>query len=351
LRKMAKSMLAFLLLALMCKESVFFDVLGIGLFLISQRNRMGRPVLALATIFLFLFVWVIEPFFRYPFVTLNKWSFYDHLFKLDPALWKEILTPNPLGFIILVFGPFLFLSFKCKGWYWLLGPSLAFRLLSRWSNFRSIDFHYTSGLNALVFISAVYGILSLLNKERKKWLLGFLIIAAIIFAGNPQLLKIENHLRLASMPKHQRVIRVLNEIPPEYSILTNERPSAHLTHRPNLYVFQSMFAHAPHEEMAKNPDLVIVDEERINGAEREIVRQMRTEGYELIFEVDFLKIYERQRNNFRQVPATLLKRWQDTAQERTIDYQKIIRIGYSWCLLVFVLAIISYFFKRQLGIF
>ncbi len=351
LRKMTKSMIACLLLALMCKESVFFDVLGIGLFFVSRRERIGWPAMILALVYLFSFVMIVEPLFRYPFVTVNKWAFYNHLFKLDPAGWKEILTPNPIGFIILVLGPFLFLSFKCKGWYWLLGPSFAFRLLSRWSNFRTITFHYTSGLNALVFISAVYGIAAFFSvthgEKRDKWRLGFLdfigirnafylllITSAFIFAGDPQLLRIENHLRLASMAKHQKVIRVLNEIPPEYSILTNERPSAHLTHRPNLYVFQSMFTHAPQEEIAKRPDLVIVDEERINAQEREIVRQLVAQGYTVIFEIEFLKIYEQQPPDLHPVPLTLLNRWRDITQDPVVNYHKIIQIWYTRSLLV-----------------
>lgn len=350
LKQGAKSALLFFVLALMCKENIALDVLGVGLFLISKRQKTGWIAAAISLVWMALVVLLIEPYFKNPYSSWNKWGFYSHLtiLKLEP--WLRLLTPNPLVFLLLLFGPFLFLSFKCKGWYWLLGPSLAFRLLSGMGELRLTTVHRSAGLNALVFISAIYGMVWFLNQIKTKnhrWLywvrdkntlMASLVLASILFAGTPQLLSIDRYLIQASKPEHQRIVRVLDSIPAPYSVLASESLSAHLAHRPFLYTFFNVFKNSPLEEASKHPDLLVVDETTLEPRQTQAMEEFIQGGYRLIFEIDFMKIYERP-NETPVISNELIARWEGFKTSQPTPYRKIVWLWYQRTLLLFSLLL------------
>ena len=362
LRRQTGRALLFFCLALTCKENIAMDVLGVGLFLLSKKEKTGWVITFLALLFLVLFVFMIEPGFRYPYHFVKKWDFYSHFVNPTPELWKRVLAPNPLYFLLLVFGPFFFLSFKCKGWFWLLGPSLALRLLSAMPGFRLTTAHYTGGLNALVITSVVYGLASFINTsareeksnffDRIKFfknqniILVLLIFSAFLFSGKPELFTIDKYLWEASKPDYQRIVRILESVPARYSVLTNERPSAHLSHRSNLYVFFSMFPHAPLEEAAKHPDLIIEDTERIQDPERKALAEFVKGGYRLIFEYSFIKIYASP-SQANAVPPELIAQWERFKQMPVNSYRRIVQFWYRWILATGLLFLFAFLLVRK----
>lgn len=337
LKNQLKSAILFFCLALMCKENIALDVLGVGMFLISRKQKGGWPITLLALLFLITFVYIIEPHFRYPYHFIRKWDVYSHFVNPSLELWKWLLTPNPIIFLILVFGPFVFLSFKSKGWWLLLGPSLSIRLLSSYPGLRLTTAHYTGGLNALVIISAIYGLASLIAKTKpsknQNVILPLLLFSAFVFSGKPELFTIDKYLWEASKPDHQRIIRILESVPTQYSVLTNERPSAHLAHRSNLYVFLSMFPRAPLELAAKHPDLIIEDTEKIQEPERKILDEFIQNGYRLAFEFSFIKIYASP-SKANLIPYELIVQWEAFKQMPVVPYRTMVQVGFRWTLAV-----------------
>lgn len=363
LTKKPMGVVTFFFLALSCKESVAIDVIGISLFLMSRGERVGRWIAALAVVWLAIYGF-IEPRGRHPDHLLNYWGLYAHLLNWDLELWKRLLEPNPLEFLFLVLGPFLFLSLKCKGWNWLLGPSLLFRLLSSYHAFRTTTMHQTGGLNALVFISAIYGLTALIgssdNQKEKKPFLFFrpfanrtawciaLILAAVVFSGEPQLVMMEKYLRKASHAENQRVIKILESIPENYSVLTSETLSAHLTHRPHLYVFRNVLKNSPLEEAAKHPDLVILDETRVKPLERQDVEDLIQEGYQLIVEVDFAKIFVRPSVDNSLILPDLMSKWELYRKMPGVHYRNVVRFWYLRILIACLILLILFLGHRSL---
>ena len=357
LKRWSKSALICLFLALMCKENIVLDILGIGLFLISKREKMGWSISAIALVWLASLIFIIEPHFKNPYAFWNKWGFYSHFFTPKLELWLRLLHPNPVAFLFLLFGPLLFLSFNCKGWYWLLGPSLAIRLLSAMEEFRMTTTHRSAGLNALVFISAAYGIASFLNHGHKlinpRWfyfikskngLMVSLILAAVLFSGTPQLLSIDRYLMEASKPEYQRIVRILDSIPEQFSVLASESLCAHLAHRPFLYTFLNVFKNSPLEEASKHPDFVITDDPKLDSRQRKVMDEFIQQGYRSIFKLDFMKIYEHPTKK-PVFSAELIYKWEEFKKSPTIPYRSIIRFWYQQILLVasflfFILLII-----------
>ncbi|OGW79367.1 MAG: hypothetical protein A3G33_03230 [Omnitrophica bacterium RIFCSPLOWO2_12_FULL_44_17] len=343
-KKNAYSLLCFAL-ALICKENIAMDVLGVGLFLTfqNQNRKNGLLTVMLSLACLVLILAVIEPNFSYPYHFINKWSYFAHFKSLNPELWKKLLEPNPISFLILVFGPFLFLSFKCKGWFWLLGPSITLRLLSGMPGFRFTRAHYTGGFNALVIISAIYGFLSLIqslkanNKstvsnmltENKSLLYVLLILGTLAFAGAPQLFTIDKYLDLASNGNYQKVIKILESTPNEYSALTSERFAAHLSRRRYLFVFFEMFLHTPFEKMAETPDLIFIDSERMRPREIKEVDKFVTNGYAPIFQTEYMQVYARPGVNKTAI-AELTARWNTMSKTPEIPYRSSVRFWYKW---------------------
>jgi len=348
-----KGIFAYLLflLALTCKESVAMDVLGIGLFLIARREKTGWGISILALFWIALFILFIEPNFCYAYQVQDKWSFYSHFSSLNLESWAKLLKPNPILFLFFVFGPVLFLPYACRKWTLLLGPSLALRLLSIYPGFRLITAHYTAGLNALIFIGAIYGFIEALDLRKKIWrninfFRSALLGAAILFTGVPQLFSIERFLWEASYSENQKAVKILESIPSDHSVLSTETASAHLSHRAHLFVFFNMFAHAPYEKMAEKPDLIVVDKLKLQPREQKALGEFRTKGYELIFESTLIQIYERPSES-QLISSDLIDEWNRINRANQISYRKIVRKWYKYLLIFAASFCIFRLFKKE----
>ncbi len=335
--------------ALSCKENIVFMVFGMGLFFISRKEKIGYAFIAATAAYLAVFLIFIEPNHHYEHHFRDKWTYFNHFFTWSPEGWMKVLEPNPLVFLYRVFGPFLFLSFFCRGWYWLLGPTLAFHLLSNYAGFRLITAHYTAGLNSLVFISAVEGFCRLTGAfggERPnmkfRWLRTFgqrpglgclLIFCAVAFAGIPQMFYIDKNLNEASKPEHQRIIQVLESIPPHYSVLASERLTAHLAHRPYLFAFFQVFKNTPLESMANQPDLIVVDEERKEDRIVKAIQGFSAQGYQKIWKTGFITIYERPQA-YPAIAQENTRIWHDIESMPIVPYRKLYRQSYRWFMMV-----------------
>ena len=343
-----------LIAAIMCKENIVMEIYGIGFYLASKRNKTGYVVIAITVLMSLLIFGYFEPKYRCAYHVLNKWAYYEHLknpFKLE--LWQDLLKPNPLLFLIQVFGPFLFLSFNFKGWHWLLGPTMIVRLLSRMTGFRIITAAYTSGLNSLVILSAILGLTHLSSQKKfagkdiptqwMKFVPATLIFGALIFSGTPQLFNIETQFWEASFGQNQRIARILESIPPSYSILSTEVYSAHLSHRPHLYAFYAAFLYTPLFPDSERPDLIVVDEIRINQRERQLVSDYLTKGYSLIFAMNPLKIYKQPNVSIQD---TLLNKWEFFRNQPEVPYRKYVRMWYKGIMSILGIVFLVYFILK-----
>lgn len=331
-------------LALMCKESVTMDVLGIGVFLVATRQRKGFDVILLALIFFAFVFFFIEPGFRYPFHFVQKWSFYIHFKQMTLEAWARLLEPNPFIFLYRILGPFLFMTFLCKRWWLLLGPSLAMRLLSNYPGLRTITDHYTAGLNALIILSAIFGVAYVLKTEgtHNKFLIFFknqkilfisLIFTAFSFSAIPQMFSIDKNLWRASQPAYQQSIRVMERIPEEFSVLAPPRLAAHLFKRQYLFSYFEMFPATPLQEMAAQPDLVIIDKERTRMEEHRALSEFIAKGYEEIYSNEAVIIFDHPAKG-RNISRELREQWQAFDKVPRVIYRNGFRAIYGVLLLM-----------------
>lgn len=344
-----------LLFALMCKENIVMEVLGVGLFAIAKNRRVGWLVAGLAVLVFALNTKIIEPAFQFDY-RWNKWGYYSHITQPSLEGWtrwvQSFFSLKTFSFLFLVFAPVLFLPFRAKGWFWLLGPTLAVRLITPFTGFRIITAHYTAGLNALLFIASAYGLARvregiagrLLEKIRvflrfpslDSFLRSSLLVSALLFAGIPQFFRLENDLWEASSDQNQRIVKILESIPASYSVVSTETLLAHLTHRPYIFAYDSVTKGSPLEAVAARADLLVVDEMRSQPNDRRSLENYLQRGYQQVFETAFMKIYARP-DLASQFPQELLTQWKSFASAPEIPYRKRVRYGYKRFLIVVAL--------------
>ncbi len=352
------------LLAVMCKENVILDILGIGFFVIfkDKKNLKGWLIVALAVICYWIIFRLIEPRFLWENDPWKKWTFFSHLKHPSVEGWKQLLSPNPFLFLFLIFGPLMFLPLICAGWPFLLGPSLLVRLLSNYGGLRLTTAHYTSGLNALLFIASIYGFNRLRNHlQNQSRMAGIreqrlaiaricFLVFILLFSGKPQLLHIENLMWDMSFLENQKIIKLLKGIPKTYSIKSTETFLAHLTHRPYIFSFTSALANSPYEEINRNPDLLIVDKFRMQNNEKPVLFDHLNRGYKSIIEGKYITVYASPDFDYDSI-LQFRARWDNIQKYQGIPYRKITRKWYKLFLIASFVMLILILIRHHLNRF
>lgn len=345
--------------AMLCKESVIIDCLGVGVFMLYLRERRGWLLICLALTILALFSLVIDPMFFYEHTFLNKWSYFAHLKSADPALWKKLLVPNPLKFFSLLVAPFAFLPILAPGAIFLLGPSLGFRLFNAYGGFRITTAHYTAGLNALVIIALIYGIQKIRRensssgsqrtKSGLKLSAGALIIAlgfmSLVCSELPMIFRMEKALWEASYPLNQQNQAFLNNIPKNLTVLTSESLAPQVSHRRKMFVFGNIWPKTPYLEDYNAPDVIITDLSRQHDAEIKFINEHKKRGYIKARQNELIEIYLNPAVIDAQDAIKLNNLFDNAMQLETVSYRKIIRSFYKrvfWIGLILCSVLIFY---------
>ena len=343
--------------ALASKESAILDLFGLSLFLFARRMKPDGGIVAiLAIAWLSFFIFYIEPRFIFAGHFKEKWTLFRGWLHPTAQTFSALFRPNPVYYMCKILGPFLFLSFACRRWWLLLGPSFLFRIFSLEPGLRSTNCHYMGGFEALIFISAAYGFetyakttlwpmtknlffrtISLL--ARPEFLRVAVVVCAILFSGYPQLVVIDRFLTQASKPENQRIIQVIENIPSNYSVLGNASLAAHFSHRSRMYVFCSMFKSTPYEKSAQHPDLILYDVHANDACGTLSLEDFIKSGYALLFEADFLKIYYDPRNHWPDL-TNLKSSWTSIAERSLIPYRQKVRTWYQFLLVAGLVVLV-----------
>lgn len=335
----------FFLLALTCKESAVPDLFGMGLFLFfTNRKKTGLGTIGLSLAWFLLFVLVIEPRYIYAAHFKEKWTFFRGLLHPSADYFRTVFNSNLLTYLLKILGPFLFLCLaSLQGWL-CLAPSFLFRALSSEPGFRSLTCHYQGGFEALIFITAIYGFYrwthSAVAYPKSHFLSKVFVIVkdpavvrvsilfvALLLAGRSQLVTIDRFLSNASRPDNQRVIRVLESIPSDYSVLASQNLATHLSHRAHFYAFCSMFPKTPYEERAKHPDIVAYDVRKEDPCGASMLEELQRNGYQNIYEVDYLKIFALPQNSVVD-PESLKANWNVLVKKPVVPYWRFAKLEF-----------------------
>ena len=312
----------FILLSLSVAENVPFVVVSIGLScfwlyrkqvvqMIKEKNlsdkRVLIPILTIAiAVFWFLFaLWIkrtyfpIDPDYSHFYKAVDNWSvlgIQDDPVKLPLYIilhpWKVLDATVydayvKLLYIILLFGPLQFLSFKNPqttiAFVWL-GPAL----LSNYPPYYLIGSHFPAYVIAFIFLAAVEAVSNKVvsNKNEKQYaaslkpyikniLVLSLLFSIFISPLSPLLTTFRNNpptfsdYQPPSITSHELTLQtIVNHVPKNASVLTQNNIFPHFSSRSNAYVYPVglVLERAPPDRMneylnnlTQNAEYILVD--------------------------------------------------------------------------------------------
>ena len=244
----------FSFLASSTKEEIPLLILGIGFYiLIKNKNlKIGLITIILSLLWFACMIWTVIPSFRLGAHHFGVGFYNDYgdspgkiLFGLltNPLKALSVIFSNsrllylnqillPVGFLSL-FSPLLLLAL----------PELLINLLSSNSPMYSIYYQYTAGITPFIFISAIFGFKSLIN--RLPWLkksalvafLTFIIIGAYLYGPLPFAAHADINFIKFPNPYAPIVRSWTSKIPKEASVSVTNNIAPHFSQRKELYSF------------------------------------------------------------------------------------------------------------------
>lgn len=271
-----------LFLSLLSKENAALITFAFGLYaLIAVPKAKGFGVFWM--IFSYLYFYVITTHV----MPLMSGQEYFYL-RGNYGAWKEqglgaffshVLRPASGSYLIKIFAPLGFLSFLGGPTLLLTFPMLLQNLIARNESAISIFFQYTVFLTPFVFVSAIEG--------AKRWsaryahLLGFYLVAAILFMAGPSEFYIMNRNWAAKPPNREALKAYFSTIPSEDSVRTHEFFAGHLANRKQLHIYENQNPIEGRSVAALNADRVILSPLNLPDPAAAIA-QLELEGYQQV---------------------------------------------------------------------
>jgi uncharacterized membrane protein len=248
-----KTATIWLLIPLLCKESLGLTVAAWGLYalLVHRKPSWGLAwlLVGLAQFWLSSFLLIpalrgesSDTLMRYAWLGESPLEMVKTLFTSPGQVWAHVTSARRLFYLVQILAPIGFLSLLGPWELALAVPGLALNLLSTSRPQSAIFFQYTVPILPFVFIAAVLGTMRLkrLVRGHLSWHLAG--IALILLSLSAFL--IENPFReqaplpslWAEIENADTVRQALETIPAEGTVVTTNAYGAHLAQRPGLYL-------------------------------------------------------------------------------------------------------------------
>ncbi len=169
----------FFILSILSKEQVALTTAFFGLYALSSRKSplFSLTIITISIVWFVLSVSVIIPYFRghHHFALGYYGDFGDSPISIitgiinNPySLAKYLFRWDTLRYFFFLLGPLAFLPLLSPAQLLIALPEFAINLFSNNWNMRNIIFHYTSVIQPFIFISAVYGVNTLLQVKKSE---------------------------------------------------------------------------------------------------------------------------------------------------------------------------------------
>lgn len=153
-----------------------------------------------------------------------------------------------LVFLVFMFGPLAFLSFKSPSALLPAVPSLTFSLFSQSTFHHILGTQYPAYFTAFIFYAAILGLnaQSRNMKRSLKLVVGASIVVFMCISPlSPIVTLFPTDYDGAAFNEHERLLAdVVRTVPPDASILTQDNLFPHVSHRINAYVVPDRWIHS-----------------------------------------------------------------------------------------------------------
>jgi uncharacterized membrane protein len=255
--------LVFAFAALLCREdiAIVLGMTGLYIVLIKKNIRLGAVVIGMSAMWFGAYYigrgWLIEHFtvvdpkFITGITRPSHWAYLQggRLILEQPLYFLDeyFLTMLNATYLFWLFGPLLFLSIARPTFLAILSPMLLIYLVSDWVPAHVIEYPYTATLTPAIFVSAIYGLSSVLQKlqargfgQAKVNRAGQLLLAAILLSSVGACATKSNLRKLPEWqrtPHHEALDRVAAKIPADASLSVDHILGSRVAERRELYTF------------------------------------------------------------------------------------------------------------------
>lgn len=294
--------LGFLLLILSAKENMsgVVFVFGFYTFCFLKKRWLGFALMLFSAIYLMMITgWVIPAISGQPYL---YGGFYRQFLASPWDIAHRLLGPEAISYIFRVFSPLVFLSAFHPPTFVLTLPVLLQNLLSDAPVTRSLNYHYTAGLSAFVFISAIYGWKNLqkrfafFEKGRPFWI-GVMIFSSLMRSGPSGFFYFWNSWQKVTERTHL-IREELGRIGPSDIVLTHNNLIPQVANRRYVYQFDYHPTPSKAEQVeALKPDVVVFAKEFWEPATQPLaatLEELLALKYKIVTESDGFFILKRQ---------------------------------------------------------
>ncbi|MDZ7292975.1 MAG: DUF2079 domain-containing protein [candidate division KSB1 bacterium] len=255
--------LFFAFLALLCREdiAILWGMTGAYLVLIRKQAKLGILLIVFATIWFGVFYFgqalIVKHFAPRVYEaaqTITRPSHWAYLkggkLILENPIYfldEHFLTKLNAKYLTWLFAPVAFLSLASPCFLAIASPVLLINMTSDWYPAHVIEYPYTATLTPIIFVSAIYGLASLLEKFQKRGtgegrsrrLLQMILTVVLISSVAAGIAKsnLRNINEWQRTPHHEVVARVAAMIPETASLSVDTFLGSHAAERRELYAF------------------------------------------------------------------------------------------------------------------
>lgn len=251
-----------LLLACLAQENIYLVAAFFGLYILFFKNKkvFGGALFLLGLAAFWLAITVIIPHFN----SGGQFAYYGRFAYLGRSVpemiatlllrpWSVIpyvITPDKIWYVLGLFWPLAFLSFRSPALLIPTLPILAQNLLTTYREMYQLGSRYPSAIIPFVFISAIFGLEQILKQNRptqkiRKTMIVFMILSLTYFF-------LGFFVRyVAVTPNVREGHEILALIPADASISALGNLYPHVSHRKNIWLFPKNWQRADYIVLCK----------------------------------------------------------------------------------------------------
>ncbi len=306
----------FSLLLLSVKEDAAIYLICIALFVMIYRKEFlrGAGMLAMAIVYFAIANLVVAAagtegvmMSRLSDYFINGEQTYGSVFKtifFDIGyLIKQMFRADKLPFVLWMFAPVLFAPFMTKkiSSLILLLPIIPVNIMQSWIYQSDVDFQYTYGIAALIFMCALFVIVDLKTDGKRTVVLTSMILSLVMATAlvYPKLQRNENLYTQAEAAYGEGTLKKMDEIcasvPADASVTASSSAAPHLYRVEQLYIIMHTYD-ALREQGIKDGKAVGTDTDyyvldtRYDTTE---LRSMMGDAYDLVDSAGYIELYKR----------------------------------------------------------
>lgn len=248
----------FALLAASCKEEVSLLVFMLGLYalVVERRPRWGLITMALALVWAYLAVFVIQNRFaagnihwgRYGYLGETPAAMATALLTRPDRVWAQLAAAQAGAYLWKLLWPTGLLALLAPEVLLLALPSLAVNLLADFPPMHQVHtLIYAAPIVPFVSAAAVMGLARLRDRLERRAAWGskivpvaagvILVLALVDQRLHGYLPGSGNYLALRVTDHHRRAAAIIAQIPPDAKVSAQDRLNPHVSGRETIYIF------------------------------------------------------------------------------------------------------------------